>query len=68
MGIKDKTRQELEERVEELENIISRKGVGSSYLKKAERIQRDVNIALLLGATTAILGLTAWAVYKSKGE
>lgn len=67
MGIKDKTRQELEERVEELENIISRKGVGSSYLKKAERIQRDVNIALLLGATTAILGLTAWAVYKSKG-
>lgn len=68
MGIKDKTRQELEERVEELENIIARKGVGSSYLQKAERIQRDVNIALLLGATTAVLGLTAWAVYKSKGE
>ncbi len=68
MGIKDKTRQELEERVKELENMIARKGVGSSYLQRAERIQRDVNIALLLGATTAIVGLTAWAVYKSRGE
>lgn len=68
MGIKDKTRKELEERVRELENIIAHKGVGSSYLQKAERIQRDVNIALLLGATTAVVGLTAWAVYKSRGE
>ncbi|NGP77864.1 hypothetical protein G3570_14545 [Balneolaceae bacterium YR4-1] len=68
MGIKDKTRKELEERVRELENIIAHKGVGSSYLQKAERIQRDINIALLLGATTAVVGLTAWAVYKSRGE
>lgn len=68
MGIKDKTRKELEERVRELENIIAHKGVGSSYLQKAERIQRDLNIALLLGATTAVVGLTAWAVYKSRGE
>ncbi len=68
MGIKDKTRQELEQRVKDLEDIIAHKGVGSSYLQKAERIQRDVNIALLLGATTAIIGITAWAVYKSRGE
>jgi hypothetical protein len=68
MGIKDKTRQELEERVKDLESIIARKGVGSSYLQRAERIQRDINIALLLGATTAIIGITAWAVYKSRGE
>lgn len=68
MSIKDRTRQELEERVQQLERIIARKGVGSEYLERAERIQRDINLALILGGAASILGLTAWLIYRSKGE
>ena len=68
MSIKDKTREELEAKVKDLEGMIARKGVGSEYVQKVERVQRDVNIALMLGAATTVLGLTAWAVYKSRGE
>ncbi len=68
MNLKEKTQKELEEKIEELENKIAKNGVGSGYLSKAERIQRDVNLALILGGVTAILGLTAWSLYKYKGE
>lgn len=68
MDIKEKSRQELEEKIEELEDIIARKGVGSGYLKKAERIQRDLNIALVLGTAVTAFGLTAWVLYKLKQE
>jgi len=53
---------------EELENLIAEKGIGSEYLDRAERIQRDVNLALLMGSATVLLGLTAWTIYKFKGE
>lgn len=66
MNLKKKTREELENKIEELENIIAEKGVGSSYLSKAERVQRDLNLALILGGVTAILGITAWSLYKFK--
>jgi len=62
MDIKGKTRKELEKRVENLERMIARKGVGSEYLQTAERVQRDVNLALILGASAAVLGLAYWAV------
>ncbi|MEX2604596.1 MAG: hypothetical protein WD361_10340 [Gracilimonas sp.] len=68
MSLKEKTRKELETRIEELERTIAKKGVGSSYLSKAERIQRDVNLVLILGGVTALLGATAWSIYKFKGE
>lgn len=61
MDLKEKSRNELEQ-------IIAEKGIGSNYLSKAERIQRDVNLALLLGTATAFLGLTAFTLYKFKGE
>lgn len=66
MNLKEKSREELENKIEELENIIAEKGVGSSYLSKAERVQRDLNLALILGGVTAILGITAWSLYKFK--
>lgn len=66
MDFKGKTREELENKIKDLEGIISRKGVGSKYLQKAERIQRDVNIALLLGATTAVLSLATWLALKER--
>lgn len=66
MDIKERTRKELVERIQALEGIIARKGVGAGYRQKIDRIQRDVNIALMLGVTSAILGLTIWAVTKSR--
>lgn len=53
---------------DELEKLIAEKGIGSDYLSRAERIQRDVNLALLLGSATVLLGITAWTIYKYKGD
>lgn len=64
MSLKDKTREELENKIAKLENIIARKGIGSEYLSRAERIQRDVNLALVLGGITVILGVTAWTLLR----
>jgi hypothetical protein len=63
MDIKEKTRRELERRVEKLEDLIAKKGIGSEYLQRAERAQRNLNLALMMGTTAVILGLTAWSVY-----
>lgn len=64
MNIKERTRKELDERVNRLEEIIAERGVGSSYLKRAERAQRDLNLAILLGLGSTVLGLTAYAIWK----
>ena len=66
MDIKEKTRKELEDRVKRLENLIAKKGVGSEYLGKAERVQRNLNIALILGTTAVVVGITAWSIYHFK--
>jgi hypothetical protein len=66
MDIKEKARKELEDRVGKLENIIAKKGVGSEYLEKAERMQRNLNLALIIGSTAVVLGITAWSIYYFK--
>lgn len=68
MSLKNKTRKELEAKIEEIEQLIHEKGVGAEYLSRAERIQRDLNLALILGGTAAILGTAAWSIYKMRGE
>lgn len=68
MSLKKKTQEELQNKIREIEDLIAEKGVGSDYLSKAERVQRDLNLALILGGTAAVLGATAWAVYKFRGE
>lgn len=68
MDLKDKTREELEDKVEKLERLIARKGIGSKQLARAERIQRDLNLALILGGVTVVLGVTAWSIYNYRGE
>tara|TARA_R110002049_G_scaffold300550_1_gene491498 strand:- start:590 stop:796 length:207 start_codon:yes stop_codon:yes gene_type:complete len=68
MSLKKKTQEELQNKIKEIEDLIAEKGVGSDYLSKAERVQRDLNLALILGGTAAVLGATAWAVYKFRGE
>ncbi len=65
MNLKERTRKELEEKIENLENIIAKRGLGSDYLAKAEKIQRDANLAIILGSVTAVLGIAAWSVIRS---
>ncbi|MAL17850.1 MAG: hypothetical protein CL670_13320 [Balneola sp.] len=68
MSLKNKTKKELQNRINELEGIIAKKGVGSDYLSKAERIQRDLNLALILGGAAALVGVTAWTLFSSTDE
>lgn len=68
MSIKEKSRKELEERVNKLERVIAKKGIGSDYLEKAERVQRDLNLALFVGTTAIVAGLTIWSIYHFSDE
>lgn len=63
--VKNKTRAELEKRVKKLERIIATKGIGSEYVAKVERLQRNVNLALILLGTSLIIGVTAWTIFNS---
>lgn len=65
--MKERTVKELEKRVEQLEDIISQKGIGADYVQKAQRVQRDVNIGLMLG-TVAAAGIAAWILLRSGEE
>lgn len=66
MSIKERTIQEVEQRIEKIERAIAKNGVGSSYLSKAEKIQRDLNIAIALGGVAVVAGVTAWAIFSNK--
>lgn len=68
MSLKKKTQKELKDKINEIEDLIAEKGVGSEYLSKAERVQRDLNLALILGGTAVVLGATAWSIYKFRGD
>ncbi len=61
MKATEKTRKELEKRVEKLERLIAKKGIGSDYLGKAERVQRNLNIALFVGTTAVVAGIVIWS-------
>ncbi|MCB0581225.1 MAG: hypothetical protein KDD10_18180 [Phaeodactylibacter sp.] len=62
MDIKKKAKAELESRVRKVENLIAEKGVGSSYLSRAKRVQRNINLAIAVGGIITIAGLAAWAL------
>jgi len=68
MSIKEKALNEVETRIEKIERVIAKNGVGSSYLSKAERVQRDVNIGLALGGIAIIAGATAWALLSKSDD
>jgi hypothetical protein len=66
--IKEKTLKELENKVNDLENFISKKGIGSSYLSRAEKIQRNLNIGLFVGGVALIGGIIAYTLIGSDEE
>ncbi len=68
MDIKEKAKAELENRLRKVEDLIAEKGVGSSYLSRAKRVQRNVNLTIFVGGIVAIAGLTAWALSKNNRE
>lgn len=65
MKVKEKAREELENRMNKLEKMVTQKGVGSHYLQKAERVQKNVNIGLAVGLIAATAGLLLWATSDS---
>jgi len=64
----NKTKKELNAKIEELESFITKKGIGSGYISKIERIQRRINIFFLLSAVTAVVGLLTWLTLKDGEE
>ena len=66
--ITDKTKKELAARVEDLESLIAKKGIGSQYVAKVEKIQKRVTSVFFLGALTAVAGLIKWLSLKGDDE
>lgn len=62
--IKERTLKELENKVHDLEDFISKKGIGSSYLSRAEKIQRNFNIGLFVGGIALVGGVVAYSLLK----
>lgn len=68
MSLAQKTKEELEARVQKLESFIENRGVGSSYLKRAKKVQKTANVAIVVGAVVAIAGVSIWAISKLNKE
>jgi hypothetical protein len=66
--IREKTLKELENKVNDLENFIAKKGIGSSYLTRAEKIQRNLNIGLFVGGVAIVGGIVAYSLLRSDNE
>lgn len=65
MEIKQKAIEKLERRMHNIEDFIARKGVGSGYLERAKKMQRNVNLAIFVGSVITVAGLTIWALTRS---
>ncbi|WP_291779487.1 hypothetical protein [Cecembia sp.] len=68
MDLTKKAKEELEERLEKIENFIAKNGLGSTYLQKAQKTQRDINLLLALGGVLTIAGLVLWMKVRNNEE
>ena len=66
--IKEKTLKELQTKVHDLEGFIAKNGIGSSYLSRAEKIQRNLNISLFVGSVALVGGIIAYSLLKSHDD
>jgi len=64
MDITKRAKEEIETRLEKIENFIAHKGIGSSYLERAKKVQRNLNIAIVMASVVTLAGITVWAVSK----
>ena len=68
MDITKKAKEEIEDRLDKIEDFIASKGIGSTYLKKAKKTQRDVNLSILLFGIVTVAGLALWMNGNGKEE
>ena len=62
MDITKQAKEQLEKRVKKIEEFIANNGVGSAQLAKARRIQRNINLAIVLGSFITLAGITVWVL------
>lgn len=68
MDITKQAKEQLEKRVKKLEEFIANKGVGSAQLAKARRIQRNINLAIVVGSFITLAGITVWVLHNMEEE
>ncbi|MFZ6663753.1 hypothetical protein [Peijinzhouia sedimentorum] len=68
MDITKKVKEELEDRIEKIEDFIAKKGLGSKQLKKAQKAQRNINLGLVLVGVVTIAGLAIWMKSTNKED
>jgi len=68
MEFNQKIKDELEGRIKKLEDFIADKGIGSKQLNKARNVQRNVNIAVVVGSLITVAGITIWALSSNNDE
>ncbi|PRY85961.1 hypothetical protein [Mongoliibacter ruber] len=68
MDITKKAKEEIDARLDKIESFIAKKGLGSKYLQKAQKTQRDINLALVLTGVITIVGIAFWLKGKNNEE
>ena len=68
MDITKQAKEQLEKRVKKLEEFIANKGVGSAQLAKARRIQRNINLAIVMGSFITLAGITVLVLHNMEEE
>lgn len=56
--------QEIEERLNRLEKLIEKEGIGSRPLNKVKKVQRNLNLGIAVGSLLTVAGLTVWLLNK----
>ena len=65
---KEKISDTIEGRLDRVEDFIAERGIGSSQLDKAKKVQRNVNIAAAAGGALVIAGITFLALTAVSGD
>ncbi len=66
MDLATKAKEELESRIKNIEHFIEEKGLGSAYLTRARRAQRNVNLAIAVGSLITVAGISVWLLSSSR--
>jgi len=64
MEINKNIKEEFDARFKKLEDLIASRGLGSTQLNKAKKVQRNVNMAVFLGSLITVAGIAIWVLNK----
>ena len=65
-NITDRAKEAIEDRIEKIERLIAKKGIGNKYVAKVEKAQRNANLIALFSLVTIIAGAITWFSVKDK--